>query len=289
MESAPPNDKANPRSREEWVAYLKELTTKLRVDIIEMLTEAGSGHPGGSLSAVDIIAALYKYKMNYRPEEPDWTVRDRFVLSKGHGCPALYAVMAEVGYFSGEKLFSLRKTGSPVQGHPACQLLPGVEASTGSLGQGLSVAQGLALASRLDGDSFQVYCMIGDGETQEGQIWEVGLSAAHFKLDNLVVFLDYNKGQIDGYVKDVMNLEPVVEKWKAFGWNTHEIDGHDFSQILDVLDQVDDKNGRPTMVVAHTIKGKGVSFMEDKSEWHGKAPTAEEAKQAISEILRGGA
>ena len=259
---------------------------KYRVEIIEMLTEAGSGHPGGSLSAIDLISSLFHYKLRHRPEEPTWPERDRFVLSKGHGVPAQYVVMADLGYFPREQLWTLRKLGSPLQGHPCKHWLPGIDTSTGSLGQGLSIAQGMALASRLDGDKYRVYCMMGDGETQEGQVWEGAMSASKYKLDNLTVILDYNKAQIDGYTRDVMDLEPLADKWKAFGWHVIVIDGHDYRQILDALDEAETVKGRPTYIIAHTIKGKGVSFMENKVNWHGVAPTREQGDQAIAELKK---
>ncbi len=268
-------------------ALVEELTRKApryRVDIIEMLTEAGSGHPGGSLSAIDLISTLYHHKLRVRPEEPSWAERDRFVLSKGHGVPAQYVVMADLGYFERDKLWTLRKLGSPLQGHPCKHWLPGVDTSTGSLGQGLSIAQGMALASRLDGDKYRVYCMMGDGETQEGQVWEGAMSARKYKLDNLCVIMDYNKAQIDGYTRDVMDLEPLADKWKAFGWHVITIDGHDYGQIIDALDEAEQVKGQPTYIIAHTVKGKGVSFMENKVNWHGVAPTREQGDQAIAEL-----
>ncbi|MCK5795995.1 MAG: transketolase [Deltaproteobacteria bacterium] len=264
---------------------LAEKAPRYRVDIIEMLTEAGSGHPGGSLSAIDIISALYHGKLRHRPDDPSWEGRDRLVLSKGHGVPAQYAVMADLGYFEREKLWTLRKLGSPLQGHPCRHTIPGIDASTGALGQGLSMAQGMALASRLDGSKYRVYCVMGDGETQEGQVWEAALSAVKFKIDLLTVIVDYNKGQIDGLTKDVMDLEPLADKWRAFGWNVLTIDGHDYRQILRALDEAEAVKDRPTYIIAHTIKGKGVGFMEDDiTAWHGVAPTREEADRAIAQI-----
>ncbi len=268
-------------------ALAEELVKKAfryRLDIIEMLTEAGSGHPGGSLSCIDIVSCLYHYKLRHRPEQPDWPERDRFVMSKGHGVPAQYVVMADLGYFPREKLWTLRKLGSPLQGHPCSRWLFGIDTSTGSLGQGLSVAQGMALGSRLDGGKYRVYCVMGDGETQKGQVWEAGMSAAKYKLDNLTVILDYNKAQIDGYVKDVMNLEPLADKLKAFGWHVITIDGHDYLQIMDALDAAEKVKGRATYIIAHTVKGKGVSFMENVVKWHGVAPKREEGDRALAEI-----
>lgn len=263
---------------------LKQLANRLRIDVVEMLHRAGSGHPGGSLSAIDLVVALYFGKMRHRPAEPHWPDRDRFVLSKGHGVPALYATMAEAGYFDKSLLKSLRQLGSPLQGHPANALLPGIEASTGSLGQGLSVAAGMALASKLDGDRFHVYCVLGDGEIQEGQVWEAAMMAPKYKLDTLTAIIDYNKGQIDGHVKDVMNIEPLEDKWRAFNWHVLTIDGHDMDQILGALDAAEREKGRPTLIIAHTVKGKGVSFMEDKAEWHGAAPSREQCDQACEEL-----
>lgn len=268
----------------EQVKYLKEIARELRVWIIRMLAEAGSGHPGGSLSAIDILTVLYFHTMRHRSQEPEWSLRDRFILSKGHAVPALYAVLAKSGYFPMDQLLTLRKTGSQLQGHPVFGTVPGIETSTGSLGQGFSIAQGLALASKMDGNLYRVFCMIGDGESQEGQIWEAAMSAPKFGLDNLTVFLDYNKSQIDGATKDVMDLEPLAEKWIAFNWHVQEIDGNDISQILTALDKTRSIMGKPHLIIAHTIKGKGVSFMENKIEWHGKAPTKEEAGWAIREI-----
>lgn len=266
------------------VGRLREIAGRLRLDIINMLHEAGSGHPGGSLSVIDIVTALYFGRMKHDSKNPGWQERDRFVLSKGHAVPALYAAMAEAGYFPHEELMTLRKTGARLQGHPVNHLLPGIEAPTGSLGQGLSVAQGMAMASKLDGDKFHVYCVIGDGESQEGQIWEAAMSAPKFKLDTLTVFLDYNQGQIDGPVKDVMNIEPVADKWRAFNWNVLEIDGHDQSAILKAVDQARATKGKPTFIIAHTIKGKGVSFMESQISWHGAAPNKEQTEKALAEL-----
>jgi len=270
----------------EEVKRLKDIAKELRVWIIRMLAEAGSGHPGGSLSAIDILTVLYFHSLRHRPLEPDWAVRDRFILSKGHGVPALYAALAKSGYFPMEELLTLRKTGSRMQGHPVAGTVPGVEASTGSLGQGLSIAQGLAMASKLDGDTYRVFSMIGDGESQEGQIWETAMSAPKFGLDNLIVFLDYNNGQIDGHTREIMSLEPVGDKWGAFNWDVQDIDGHDIPKIISAIERTRNIKGKPHLIIAHTVKGKGVSFMEDNIEWHGKAPSKEEAESAIEEIQR---
>jgi transketolase len=271
--------------REALITQLEAKAPRYRVDIIEMLCEAGSGHPGGSLSAIDVVSALYHYKLRHRPDDPGWADRDRFVMSKGHGIPAQYVVMADMGYFPREQLWTLRKIGSPLQGHPCTRWLPGVDGSTGSLGQGLSMAQGMALALRLDNSESRVYCLMGDGETQEGQVWEAALSAVKYKLDNLTVIIDYNKAQIDGYTRDVMDLEPLADKWRAFGWHVITIDGHDYRQIFDALDEADRIKRQPTYVIAHTIKGKGVTFMEQNPvAWHGVAPKREDAERAIVEL-----
>jgi transketolase len=273
--------------REALIAQLAAKAPRYRVDIVEMLCEAGSGHPGGSLSAIDIVSTIYHYKLRHRPAEPHWPERDRFVMSKGHGVPAQYVVMADLGYFPRERLWTLRKLGSPLQGHPCTHWLPGIDASTGSLGQGISVAQGMALGLRLSGSKSRVYCLMGDGETQEGQVWEAAMSAVKYKVDNWTVILDYNKAQIDGYIRDVMDLEPLADKWRAFGWHVQSIDGHDYGQIIDALDEAERVEGQPSYIIAHTIKGKGVSFMEDNPKaWHGVAPKREHADRAIAEIRR---
>lgn len=266
------------------IARLKEISGRMRVAIIEMLSRAGSGHPGGSLSAIDILVALYFARMRHDPKRPDWPDRDRLVLSKGHGVPALYAVLAEAGYFPQAELPTLRELGSRLQGHPVNTALPGIEACTGSLGQGLSVAQGMGLASKLDGGRFHVFCVIGDGESQEGQIWEAAMSAPKFGLDTLTVFLDYNRGQIDGPVPEVMDIEPIEDKWRAFKWNVLRIDGHDFAQILGAIDRARSTRGRPTIVIADTVKGKGVSFMEHQIAWHGAAPNKDQTAKALEEL-----
>ncbi len=266
------------------IEQLKTKARKIRYDIIKMIAAAGSGHPGGSLSSADLLTALYFSKLKHRPREPFWADRDRFVLSKGHCAPVLYACLAESGYFPVEKLITLRQLGSCLQGHPSCRGLDGVEVSTGSLGMGLSVAVGMALGARLDNKKTRIYCLMGDGETQEGQIWEAAMSAGHYKLDNLCGIIDSNKLQIDGRVQQIMNIAPVADKWRAFGWNTLEIDGHDFKQILSSYDQAEKTTGQPTMIIANTVKGKGVSFMEDREEWHGKAPSKDLAEKALKEL-----
>lgn len=262
----------------------KDIANKLRIDIIKMLEESKSGHPGGSLSACEILTALYFKEMNIDPANPHWEDRDRFVLSKGHGAPVLYAALAEKGYFPKEELNNLRKIDSMLQGHPDMKGTPGVDMTTGSLGQGLAAANGMALAGKLDNKDYKVYALIGDGEAQEGIIWEAAMFAAHYKLDNLIVFLDHNGLQIDGKNEDIMNIEPVDEKFKAFGWHVISIDGHDFEEIFNAIDEAKKVEGKPTIIMAKTIKGKGVSYMEDQVGWHGKAPSKEEAEKAMEEL-----
>ena len=268
---------------------LRTIARECRVQIIRMLTHAGSGHPGGSLSVIDLLTTLHFSRMRYDPARPDWPDRDRLILSKGHAVPALYAVMAHAGFFPASTLITLRKLGSPLQGHPDRCALPGIEAATGSLGQGLSMAVGMALGLKLSGSPARVYCVLGDGEIQEGQVWEAAMSApklgqpAH-PLDNLVVVLDYNKIQLDDFVKKILDLEPVISKWKSFGWPVLEIDGHDVAQIGKALDQAEATAGAPSFIVAHTVKGKGVSFMENDPAWHGKSPKPAEAIEAIREL-----
>lgn len=270
--------------KDKLIQELEKKAKQLRIDILEMTTEAGSGHPGGSLSAADIITALYFHKLNHNPKKPDWPDRDRFILSKGHACPALYSALARTGYFDVKKLKTLRKLGSMLQGHPERHRCPGVEASTGPLGQGLSFANGIALAGKLDKKDYKVYVLLGDGEIQEGQIWEAALTAAQYKLNNVMGIVDSNKLQIDGKVKDVKNVEPIAAKFKAFGWNTIEIDGHDFNQIIDALDEASKQKDKPTLIVANTLKCKGICFMEDRAEWHGKALSKEQLKEALKEL-----
>lgn len=271
--------------RAEKVNVLKEKAKVIRRHIVTMLGEAGSGHPGGSLSAADIVTALYFDVMNIYPDDPCWPDRDRFVLSKGHAAPVLYAALAERGYFDVSELSTLRKLKSRLQGHPDMKKLPGVEMSTGSLGQGLSAANGMALAAKIDDKKFRIYVLIGDGEIQEGQIWEAAMSAAHYKLDNLIAFLDYNGLQIDGCTKDVMCVEPVADKWVAFGWKVIEIDGNDIEQVLNAVEDAKKTPGKPTMIISKTVKGKGVSYMENNPDWHGKAPKPEEVEKALKELL----
>jgi transketolase len=266
------------------VTELREMAKKLRRHIITMTATAGSGHPGGSLSAADIVTALYFKIMRHNPQNEQWANRDRFILSKGHAAPILYAALAESGYFPVEELTTLRKLDSRLQGHTDRNLTPGVEMSTGSLGMGLSFGVGVAIAGRLDHRDYCTYVLLSDGECEEGQIWEAALSAAQFKLDNLVAIVDCNKMQLSGWTRDIMNLEPLGQKWQAFGWYDIDIDGHDFSQILAALQEARKIRAKPIVIIARTIKGKGVSFMENNVNFHGKAPTTEEAKRALREL-----
>ena len=263
------------------VQALTEKARKLRVDIVKTLHRSRSGHTGGSLSAIDMITALYFHKMRHRPEEPAWPDRDRFVLCKGHAAPAQYVALAEAGYFPKEDLMMLRRLGSHLQGHPDSKGTPGVEVCTGSLGQGLSMAGGIALALKLDGRASRVYAILGDGELQEGQVWEAAMSAPHYRLDNLCALVDCNGLQIDGEVAKVMNVAPVADKFRAFGWHVLEIDGHDMGAILQALDQAETLTGAPTVIVARTVKGKGVSFFENKASYHGVTPSDEELPRAL--------
>jgi len=267
---------------------LKALTKQMRVDIIRMIEAAGNGHPGGSLSIIDIIAVLYWKFLKHDPKAPAWEDRDRFILSKGHACPALYAVMAYRGYFPKEDLMSLRKLDSPLQGHPDRLRLPGIEFSTGSLGQGLSVGVGMACAAKLDRKDWKTVVVLGDGEMQEGQCWEAFMSAPKFKLDNLIAIVDFNNGQIDGPVKEVMDINPLADKLRAFNWEVQSIDGHDLGAIEKALAKAwAAKDGKPQVIVADTVKGKGVSFMEHNIAWHGNAPKKEDADKACTEINHG--
>ena len=271
-------------------ALVQSKATRMRSDIVEMIAEAGSGHPGGSLSAADIVATLYfGGVLRYDPNDPSWPARDRFVLSKGHAGPVLYAALAEVGYFGRDHLKTLRKLGSILQGHPDSSKTPGVEVSTGSLGQGLSIACGIALGLRGGEDPAhpgdrRVFCLLGDGELQEGQVWEAAMFASHHALDNLVAIVDDNGLQIDGACTEVMCLGTIADKFRSFGWRTFEVDGHDVAALHDALTSATEVEGAPAVVVAHTVKGKGVSFMEGNYGWHGKAPSAEERAQALSEL-----
>jgi len=266
------------------INFLQTKSTDLRKDIVKMICKSKSGHPGGSLSVIDILTALYYDAMNIDVANPKKEDRDRFVLSKGHAAPALYAVLADKGYINKELLGTLRQFGSPLQGHPDMKKVSGVEISTGSLGQGLSVANGMALASRLQNIPYRVYVAMGDGELQEGQVWEAAMTSAQYKLDNLTAFVDYNNLQIDGNVSDIMNVASVEDKFKAFGWNVLTIDGHNFQEILDAVEKAKECKGKPTMIVANTVKGKGVDFMENVCGFHGVAPTEEETKRAIEQL-----
>jgi len=270
---------------EQVVAELQGKARVLRQDIVKMLGQAGSGHTGGSLSAADIVACLYFWEMKLDTRNPRWPDRDRFVLSKGHAAPLLYAVLAEKGFFPREDLAGLRKFGSPLQGHPDMKKVPGVEASTGSLGQGIAWAIGMALAGRLDRKDYRVYALLGDGELQEGMVWEAVMAGAHYRLDNLVAIVDFNGLQIDGRVEDVMSPLPIAAKFGAFGWQAVEIDGHDYRQIMGALNLARETRGRPTAIVARTIKGRGVSFIENLVDWHGKAPNPEQVAQALAELM----
>ncbi len=265
---------------------LQEKAREVRKLIIRSLNAAGSGHPGGSLSAADMVTALYFDEMNIDPARPDMKGRDKFILSKGHAGPAQYAALAIRGYFPQEDLMTLRKMGSKFQGHPNMHYVPGIEMSTGSLGQGFSVACGMAQAEKIDGSDARIYTLLGDGELQEGMIWEAAMSAAHYGLDNLVALIDHNGLQIDGKNDDVMKVNPVGDKFAAFGWNVINIDGHDFDQICDAFEKARNCKGKPTAIVAETIKGKGVSFMEGQAGWHGKAPDDEQTRQALEELDR---
>jgi transketolase len=266
------------------VAEMEAMAKKLRRHIITMIGKAGSGHPGGSLSAVEILTALYFKVLRHKPLDPNWPDRDRFVLSKGHAAPVLYATLAECGYFPVEELLTLRQMDSRLQGHPDRTLTPGVELSAGALGQGLSFAIGIALAGRLDAKDYRVYVLLGDGECDAGQVWEAAMSAAHFKVDNLVAVVDKNGLQLDGWTRDVMNLDPLPAKWRAFGWKVIEVDGHDLTQLIGAFKEASGVKWQPTVIIAHTIKGKGVSFMENNNDFHGKAPNAIEMEIALKEL-----
>lgn len=263
---------------------LKKKATLIRKHIIDEVFSASSGHPGGSLSCTDILTTLYFNEMNVDPKNTKWEDRDRFVLSKGHCAPALYGTLAEKGFFPVEDLVKFRSIDSYLEGHPSMRYVPGVDMSTGSLGQGISAAVGMAMAGKLDKKNYRVYAILGDGELQEGQVWEASMAAAHYKLDNLVAFLDHNGLQIDGKITSVMSPEPVADKFRAFGWKVIAVDGHDIAQIAAALDEAKTVKGQPVMVVAETVKGKGVSFMENEAGWHGTAPNKEQRDQAISEL-----
>jgi transketolase len=264
---------------------LKRIARALRIDIVKMIGAAGSGHPGGSLSEVELLTALYFRVLRHDPKNPAWPDRDRFILSKGHGCPALYAVYAAAGYLDPALLPTLRKLGSPLQGHPDKRMLPILEASTGSLGQGISIGIGMALAARLDRKDYHVFVLVGDGEIQEGQNWEAAMFAPFHKLSNLTVIVDNNHQQLDDWTDKILSLSPMKDKWAAFGWNVHEIDGHDFEQVIPALQDARANSGdKPTVIIANTVKGKGASFMENNIKWHGVAPKPEEVAAAVKEL-----
>lgn len=263
---------------------LKRLARDLRQDILRMIARAGSGHPGGSLSMVELLIGLFWYALRHDPTRPDWPDRDLFFLSKGHGCPALYTVLAAQGYFPKEELMTLRRYPTRLQGHPERWSVPGVEIASGSLGQGLSMANGMALADRLDGRRRRIYCLMGDGEIQEGQVWEAAMTGSHHKLEQVCAIIDANQLQQNGPVKQIQDIEPVADKWRAFGWHAIEIDGHDLTQVMDAYDEAAAVKGTPQVVVARTVKGKGVSFMELNPSWHGMAPKPEELERALKEL-----
>ena len=266
------------------IAELQKKATQIRLDILEEVFSASSGHPGGSMSIAEILTYLYFKEMKVDPKNPKWEDRDRFVLSKGHTAPGLYAALAERGFFPTEDLKTFRNVNSYLQGHPDMKGVPGVDMSSGSLGLGISTACGMALSGKIYNKDYRVYTVLGDGEVAEGQVWEAAMFAAHYKLDNLCAFVDFNGLQIDGAITDVMNSTPIDEKFKAFGWNVIVIDGHDFNQIEKAVEEAKATKGQPTMILCKTVKGKGVSFMENKAGWHGKAPNADEYAQAVAEL-----
>lgn len=268
----------------EFISELEAIARRVRAHAVTMIYRAGSGHPGGSLSAVDILVALYFHLMKHDPKRPDWLERDRFVLSKGHGAPALYAVLAEAEYFAVDELESLRKLGSRLQGHPCMRKTPGVEMSTGSLGHGLAAGNGMALAAKLDRKLYRIYVLCGDGEMDVGETWEAAMLASHYKLDNITAYIDRNKLQLDGPTEKIMSLEPLADKWKAFGWHVIEINGHSMKEIINATNEARSIKGKPTAIICHTIKGKGVSYMEGSLHFHGKAPDDAEYKQAMKEL-----
>jgi transketolase len=280
------NKKQMKKLSQKELLKLDLIAVRIRKHIIEMLYQAKSGHPGGSLSAVDALVALYFAHMKHNPKKPNDPNRDRFILSKGHAAPALYATLAERGYFNVKELKKLRKINSILQGHPVCTCTPGVEASTGSLGHGLSFSNGVALAGKLDKKNYKVYCMMGDGETGEGQVWEAAAVASHYKLDNLTAMIDRNYLQIDGKTEDVLKLESVKDRWSSFGWRTIEIEGHNIEKILEALEQADNIKNKPTVIILITTKGKGVSFMENNVDFHGVPPNQMERNHAIEELTQ---
>ena len=284
MEESGDRLKVNAGAKALSVAEMESMAKKLRRHIVTMIGKAGSGHPGGSLSAVEIVTTLYFHVMRHNPQDPRWPDRDRFILSKGHAAPVLYATLAECGYIPVEELSTLRQLDSRLQGHTDSNLTPGVEMSAGSLGQGLSFSIGVAIAARLNSQPHTVYVLLGDGECDEGQVWEAAMSAAHFKMDNLVAIVDRNEQQIDGWTCDVMDLEPFGSKWQSFGWHVIEVDGHDFAQLIEAFEKAKSVKGQPAVIIAHTTKGKGVSFMENNPDFHGRAPSAEQVELALKEL-----
>ena len=276
-----------PDSKRPNLQELKKIALELRQTILRMIARAGSGHPGGSLSMVELLIGLYWYTLRHDPKHPDWPDRDLFLLSKGHGCPALYAVLAFHGYFPKDELMTLRRYPTRLQGHPERWSVPGVEISAGSLGQGLSMANGIALADRLDGRTRRIFCLMGDGEIQEGQVWEAAMTAHHHKLDAVCAIIDANQLQQNGPVKDVQDIEPLADKWRAFGWHAIEINGHDLAHIVKAYDEAETITGKPQVIVARTVKGKGVSFMELNPAWHGVAPKPDELDRALKELQTG--
>ncbi|MGE5647853.1 MAG: transketolase [Acidobacteriota bacterium] len=271
-------------TRTQTVSELELICKRIRRHIVEMTGAAKSGHPGGSLSAVETLVTLFWDVMRHDPSNPNWPDRDRFILSKGHAAPVLYAVLAECGYTPVETLNTLRKFGSIYQGHPDKRFIPALEASTGSLGEGLSIAVGMGLAARADKRPTRIYCVLGDGEIQEGQIWEAAMFGAYHKVDNVVAIVDYNRIQLDGFVKDILEVEPLAAKWQSFGWNTIEVDGHSIAALQKAFAGAGAVKGKPTAIIAHTVKGKGVSFMENNPKYHGVAPTPEEVAAALKEL-----
>lgn len=262
---------------------IHEIALRIKRDVIQ-LTAMNTGHPGGAIGVAEIIAELYFNRLKHNPQNPDWEERDYFILSNGHICAALYSAMARTGYFNIDELFTFRKINSRLQAHPSKIDLPGIETSSGPLGQGLSIANGIALANRMKGIDSKVYCLVGDGELQEGQIWEAAMTSSHYQLDQLALIISWNDIQIDGHVKDVMNIEPLADKFNSFGWNTVEIDGHDIQEVQSTFDEFENNTGAPTAIIAKTVLGNGISFMENKAKWHGTSPSPEEAKQALTEI-----
>lgn len=266
------------------IEELEKIAKEIRKDIIRMTGEAGSGHPGGSLSCVEILVTLFFHIMKHDPKNPEWEDRDRFLLSKGHAAPALYSVLARAGYIDESLLPTLRKLGSPLQGHPDRRFLPVLEASTGSLGQGLSIGIGMALAGKIDKKNYRVYVVIGDGESQEGQVWEAAMFSSFHGLDNLCAIMDYNKFQLDGPIREILDIEPVVKKWESFGWEVFEVNGHSFEELINAFEEAKKVKGKPQIIIAHTIKGKGISFMEENNYFHGRAPTSEQKEEALREL-----